>query len=156
MPYSLQIKIQSVRCPQAPGQSGKFYPLWLIMFWSELANVSRFRERWRQAIQFLEMPDVKLRNSGLSAERSKEVCREIKMLPWDDFIKGFEDQDPLLKLRTYCSRDWLHSSHINHMLEFLRNDLELTATAPTSIQLTYHMEQVFQAYYNGNETYRTK
>jgi len=98
---------------------------------------------------------MKLRNSGLSAKKSEEICQEMKALPWDGYIKGFEDQDLLLKLRTYCSRDWLHSVHINHMLQLLGDNLKLTANATVSIQLTYHVEDVLGAYYNGNKTYRT-
>jgi hypothetical protein len=146
-------KIQSIRCPHAPIHSGKHYPLWLLVFWSELVRIRLIRERWDKAVQYLATLDTGLRNSGLSEEKAREVCQDLQALPWDSVIEGFEDQGQLCQLHTYCSRDWLSSVHINQMLDLLKNDLGLAADASTSIQLTYFTQQVSAAYYYGSETY---
>jgi hypothetical protein len=85
----------------------------------------------------------------------EKVYQEIRALPWNALIKGFKDEGQLFQLHTYCSRDWLSSIHINHMLELLKNDLGITAEASTSIQHTYHAQQVLAAYYSRNEIYLT-
>lgn len=146
-------KIQSIQCPHTHTHSGKRYPLWLLTFWSELTHVRFIKERWNQAVQYLAKPDTDLTNSGLPIEKAKKVCQKILALPWNARISGFEDQDQLFQLHTFCSRDWLSSIHINLILDLLKNDLELTADTLTSIQHTYHAQQVLAAYYYGNETY---
>ena len=147
--------IQSIQCPHALAHSGKRYPLWLLTFWSELAHVKSIKEHWEKAVQYLTKPDTSLRSSGLPEEKAKKVCKEIRALPWNGLIEGFEDQEQLFQLHTYCGRDWLSSVHINHMLDLLKNDLQITTDASTSIQNTYHAQQVLAAYHYGNETYLT-
>lgn len=144
-------KVQSLRCPHMAMCSGTLYPLWLLTFWSELARIRFIKERWEQAVLYLATPNA----SGLLAKRAEEVCQEIRDLPWDALIEGFEDQCPLFRLHTFCSQDWLTSVHINHMLDLLKYDLELGVNmdASISIQPTYHSQQILDAYIGGDKLY---
>jgi hypothetical protein len=149
---------RSLRCPHAATHSEQLYPLWLLTFWSELDHIRFIRARWEEAVEYLAKPDTNLRSSGLPAEKAEEVCQEIRALPWGALVEGFEDQGQLFQLHTYCSRDWLSSIHINYMLDLLKNDLELTgvtADVSTSIQHTYHAQQISAAYNCGNKIYLT-
>jgi hypothetical protein len=146
-------KIQSIQCPHAPAHSRDCYPLWLLTFWSEMAHIRFVKERWEQAVQYLANPDTQL---WLQREIAEETCQEIRALPWNAQIEGFEDQGQLFQLHTYCSRNWLSSLHINHMLDLLKDDLGIMVDdTSTSIQHTWHAQQVVAAYYSGNESYLT-
>lgn len=147
--------IQSIACPHAPGHSRERYPLWLLTFWSELTHVGHIKTRWEQAVQYLAKPDTELRNSGVSEEKAEMVYQEIRALPWNALINGFDNQGQLFQLHTYCSRDWLSSVHIDHMLDLLKDDLGIPVNNMISVQHAWHAQQVLATYCYGTETYLT-
>jgi hypothetical protein len=147
--------IQSIQCPHASAHSRERYPLWLLTFWSELIHVRVIKRQWEQALQYLANPDTKLRNNRVSEEKANMVCQEIRALPWNAPINGFDNQGQLIQLHTYCSQDWLSSVHIDHMLNLLKNDLGIPVNNTIPVQHAWHAQQILATYYYGTETYLT-
>ncbi|KAF9236437.1 hypothetical protein BU15DRAFT_50062, partial [Melanogaster broomeanus] len=53
----------------------------------------------------------------------QQVYNTLALLPWSGDICGFEANDPILKLHTYTTNNWLSDTHENQMLDLLRRKL---------------------------------
>lgn len=75
----------------------------------------------------------------------QEAYNMLSCLPWYGNIRGFDDSEPLYRLATYASREWLATLHENQMLDLLRRDLLFTGSR-TEIATMAFFTTLCQAY----------
>jgi hypothetical protein len=112
----------SVVCPHAPLGSNKYFPLWIITYWTEVINLRMTREPWVHAEATLR----KRKKGGrhLNALIDKTYLA-LSTLQWSGDIQGFNEPAPMNQLAKYATHQWLSDIYENQMLDILQQKLLL-------------------------------
>jgi hypothetical protein len=126
---AVQSGMQSVQCQHAPSASRKSLPMWVIPYWAEVLELrTTSRKAWVQAEEFIRVRK-KLRMKTPEGATTDAIMQEaydmLSCLPWSGNIRGFDHNEPLYKLATYASHQWLATTHEDQILDLLRRDLLL-------------------------------
>ncbi|KAK6974495.1 hypothetical protein R3P38DRAFT_3378568 [Favolaschia claudopus] len=147
---------QSIELIHSPAHRGKTdrYPLWLATIWSSMEDVRAARTIWRTAVDRVHEMLEKVSTSKAAAERANTALTALEGISWTEKIKGFKTGGSILDLSFWLTSDWLTTDHEDQMLELLALDLGLSDASTNSIQSTYFVQALGQAYKNPH-TYRT-
>ncbi|TFY52975.1 hypothetical protein EVG20_g10320, partial [Dentipellis fragilis] len=106
------------------------FPLWIIEYWCEIANLGASREWWSHALTALEERRQIWTDERPEARRQvnysivEEVSDRLASLPWSGTIRGFSNPEPIHTIATYAMpRAWFSDVHEHQMLDLLRTDV---------------------------------
>jgi hypothetical protein len=145
----------SVLCPHVPTPLEKCLPVWVIPYWTEAANLRRnWRSPWVKADDLLHRRQQFRRDQSVAASRSliDEVYNNLASLPWAGTIRGFSDEEPVHKLATYATHNWLSTVHEHQMLDLLRVEIRLDPTRPRIIIKDTAFPHMLHAAYEQRDT----
>ncbi|KAH9997394.1 hypothetical protein BJV74DRAFT_768368, partial [Russula compacta] len=87
------------------------------------------------------------------------LCKEAQAMflaiPWAGDVHGFTEAEPVIKLATYLSHDWLATTHGNHQLDLLQWDLAHSGMDPQSLCKVMNLsffQKMMQVYHARNNT----
>jgi hypothetical protein len=142
-----------VHSPQHRDQDER-YPPWLATVWSAMERVREARTLWRTAVDRIHETLTKVTTSELVAARTKRVLELLDHLSWVGDVKGLKAGGSINSLALWFTTKWLTMDHEDAMLEILADDLGLSGGSEDSVQPTYFVQGLAQAYTNP-DTYRT-
>ncbi|KAJ7369145.1 hypothetical protein DFH08DRAFT_645589, partial [Mycena albidolilacea] len=82
------------------------------------------------------------------------ALQALDRLPWDGTIGCFHADSSVESLARWFTTDWLNTDHEDQMLELLSADLDLSDGSTSTIETTYFVLALAQAY-SDPEKYRT-
>ncbi|KAJ7744391.1 hypothetical protein B0H16DRAFT_1322159, partial [Mycena metata] len=142
-----------VHSPAHRGQNGR-YPPWLATIWSSMERVREARTLWRTAAAQVNKRLENPATSSAASERARAAIKALDSLPWNGTVKGFKAGGYIEDLAHWFTTDWLRSDHEDQMLELLASDLGLSDGNTSSIETTFFISILAQAY-SDPERYRT-
>ncbi|KDQ50956.1 hypothetical protein JAAARDRAFT_199506 [Jaapia argillacea MUCL 33604] len=113
----------SILCPHVASSSARHLPMWVVTYWSEDVNLrTKFCAPWVRAEKKLNAKQQVWSKKQPEETYSlvNEVLDALGTLSWSGTIHGFGDEEPMFKLATYATQDWLSTVHENQMLDLLR------------------------------------
>ncbi|KAJ7358430.1 hypothetical protein DFH08DRAFT_687019 [Mycena albidolilacea] len=116
--------------------------------------VREARTLWRTAVDHVHANLEKSTTTEVAADRARVALQILEEFPWDGVIKGFKGDHSVSSLARWFTTEWLNTDHEDQMLELLAADLELGDGSTSTIQTTYFVHALAQAYSNP-EMYRT-
>ncbi|PBK90309.1 hypothetical protein ARMGADRAFT_1083165 [Armillaria gallica] len=108
-----------------PGAVGHIsFPLWIILWWCEIQEISEAKSSWTDAFAFLD---------GLSQKYPlvQKLNTQIHTLPWNTELPSALGGNTMTSAMTtttlayYCSRKWLKTLHLEQMCAILRQRLRV-------------------------------
>jgi hypothetical protein len=114
--------VASVQCPHVAANPERRLPLWVIPYWTEASNLQKtHRSPWAEAEDCLRQRQQRWKGTNAVATHQliDQVYDSLGSLPWSGNIKGFSKPEPIYKLATYATRQWLSTIHENQMLNLL-------------------------------------
>lgn len=152
---------KSIRYPHLPTLHPArqlYFPLWVLTYWKETSLLCmHVAAPWSRAELWL----MKEKNSTASyhSPDRRRLCEEAQAMflaiPWAGNVHGFTEAEPVIKLATYLSHDWLATTHGNHQLDLLRWDLARSGTDPQSLCEVVNLsffQKMMQVYHARNDT----
>ncbi|KAJ7897754.1 hypothetical protein B0H13DRAFT_1623428, partial [Mycena leptocephala] len=121
--------------------------------WSSMERVREARTLWRTAVDQVHETLQKSTTTEAAAGRAKAALQALDKLPWDGVVKGFKG-GPVDSLALWFTTDWLKTDHEDEMLELLAADLGLSDGSTCTIEMSYLVCALAQAY-SDLEEYRT-
>lgn len=100
-----------------------FFPLWVLTYWKEtLLLCMHVTAPWSRAELWLTKE--KASTASYCSPERRHLCEEAEAMflaiPWAGNVHGFTEAEPVLKLASYLSPDWLVTTHGNHQFDLLR------------------------------------
>lgn len=133
----------------------RYFPLWVILYWSEVIVLRIIRDTWSGADENLgTLTKVweKPKGQHIDQRLIQRVYDTLSVLPWSGNIHGFSNSEPLHSVTTYASpKCWFSEVHEHQMLDLLHRDIRLhTRGAGIEVENLSFFEKMKQAY-DGKE-----
>ena len=113
-----------------------------------------WRSPWLKADDYLRHRQQFRRDKNAAASHSliDEVYSNLTSLAWAGDVRGFSEHEPVHKLATYATHNWLSSVHENQMLDLLRTEIRLDRTRPRIVIKSTDFPHALQAAYEQRDT----
>jgi hypothetical protein len=145
-----------VKCQHAPSASGQYLPVWVIPYWAEVLKIQTTSHKaWVGAEKFIQMRK-KVSKKTMDGENADTIMQEaydmLLCLPWSRDVRGFNASEPLYKLATYASCEWLATTHEDQILDLLQRELLLKGTRTEIAQMAFFwsLRQAYTCCDTGN------
>jgi hypothetical protein len=110
---------QSIICQHAPGFAGDRFPLWILTYWKEVAQIWPLKKKWVLAEEVLETRKKKKTCTNETKMLINHFYNSLACILWAGSINGFPGSVPTEYLTRYLTDDWLICEHDNQMLYLL-------------------------------------
>ena len=113
----------SIICQHAPSVAGHRFPVWILTYWTEVAQIWPLKEKWASAEEALEMRKNKKTCTDETKRLISQAYDSLTCIPWAGNINGFPGSVPTECLTRYLTNEWLIDEHENQMLHLLECEL---------------------------------
>lgn len=124
LPAILRTGQNSVVYAHITSTAPRYFPLWTILYWSEVVSLRQIRDAWSAADESLgQQLKVWKKAKGQQVDHTlvQSVYDTLSVLPWSGTIHGFSNNEPLHIVATYASpKAWFSDAHQHQMLDILR------------------------------------
>lgn len=137
---------QSIICQHSPGFAGDRFPLWILTYWTEVAQIWPLKKIWVLAEEALE---TRKKNKTCTDETRmliNKVYNSLACIPWGQNINGFPGTVPTECLTRYLTDDWLIDENENQMLYLLERELARSGHGGIHIADTFLITRLHEIY----------
>ncbi|EMD37924.1 hypothetical protein CERSUDRAFT_73706 [Gelatoporia subvermispora B] len=98
----------------------ELFPLWVLTYWQRVHSLQGDLLAWTQADQWLATRLSDSLELGIAANNARKL---LLVIPWSSTLSTLPGGVDTYELSTFLSHDWLESSHINLILELIKQRL---------------------------------